>query len=254
MEGRQSRQGRLLSPYSLPFSAESNGVPRELAEHSSMADRVSVPHGIRLVRPAPGLEQFVRYYAQRDAHIGDAVVVHPVHARAAPLLEFIFGDSVVFTRSDGKPPRTSPQSVVVGMQTHRRGVLHIRGRQDSFAILFQPAGLDSLFALPSQEFTDQDFDAEAVFGPMIARFQEQLVDCSTLEERVSITNRFLLPYAAAGALDGVSTAANHIPPRGRLDVHLDPCRSHGPEPSPVRAPIPAAGWNEPQAVHAHRAV
>ena len=176
-----------------------------------MADRVSVPHGIRLVRPAPGLEQFVRYYAQRDAHIRDVVVVHPVHARAAPLLEFIFGDRVVFTRSDGKPPRTSPRSVVVGMQTHRRGVLHIRGRQDSFVILFQPAGLDLLFGLPSQEFTDQDFDAGSVFGPVIARFQEQLVDCSTLEERVSITNRFLLPYAvAAGALDGVSTAANQI--------------------------------------------
>jgi AraC-like DNA-binding protein len=46
---------------------------------------------------------------------------------------------------------------------------------------------------------------------MLACFQEKLADCSTLEERVSITNRFLLPYAvAAGALDGVSTAANQI--------------------------------------------
>jgi len=176
-----------------------------------MANRVSVEHGIRLVRPALGLEQFVRYYAQRDAHIGDAVVMHPVHARAAPLLEFIFGDRVVFARSDGKPPRTSPRSVVVGMQTHRRGVLHIRGRQDSFVILLQPAGLDHLFALPAHEFTDHDFDAVSVFGPMIARFQEQLADCLTLEERVSAADRFLFRYAdAAGVLDGISTAANQI--------------------------------------------
>lgn len=176
-----------------------------------MTYRGSVPHGIRLVRPAPGLEQFVRYYGQRDGHIGDALVVHPVHARAASLLEFIFGDRVIFAPLNGKPPRVSPRSVLVGMQTHRRGVLHIRGTQDSFVILFQPAGLDLLFALPAQEFTDQDFDAESVFGPMIASFQEQLAECRTFEERASITNQFLLRRAvAAGALDGVSTAANQI--------------------------------------------
>ena len=176
-----------------------------------MANRIGLPHGIRLVRPAPGLEELVRYYAQRDAHLGDAVVVHPVHTRAAPLLEFIFGERVVFIRSDDQPPRTSPRSVVVGMQTHRRGVLHIRGRQDSFVILFQPAGLNHLFAVPAQQFTDHDFDAESVFGPMVVRFQEQLADCRTLEERVSIANRFLFRFAAAaGALDGVSTMANQI--------------------------------------------
>jgi AraC-like DNA-binding protein len=176
-----------------------------------MTQRGSVPHGIRLVRPAPGLEQFVRYYAQRDGHLGDAVVVHPVHARAAPLLEFIFGDTVVFTRSDGKPPRISPRSVLVGMQTHRRGVLQIRGTQDSFAILFQPAGLDLLFALPAQEFTDQDCDAVCVFGSKIAHFQEQLADCRSFEERVFVTGRFLMGRAvAAGPLDAVSSAANQI--------------------------------------------
>jgi AraC-like DNA-binding protein len=184
-----------------------------------------VPHGIRLVQPAPGLKHFVRYYGQRDGHIGDAIVTHPVHARAAPLLEFIFGDRVIFVPVNGKPSRVSPRSVLVGMQTHRRGVLHIRGTQDSFVILFQPGVLDLLFALPAQEITDQDFDAESVFGPMIAGFQEQLADCRTFEERASIANRFLLRRAvAAGALDGVSTAANQIlrvAGAARIPVHAD---------------------------------
>lgn len=178
---------------------------------SSMGNRVSKPHGIRLVRPATGLEQFVRYYAQREGQLGNAVVEHPVHARAAPLLEFIFGDRVIFIGSNNKPPQISPRSVIVGMQTHRRGTLHIRGRQDSFVILFQPAGLNRVFALPAQEFTNHDFDAESVLGPAIAHLQEQLADCLSLEERASMANRFLLRRAAAaGTLDGVSTVANQI--------------------------------------------
>jgi hypothetical protein len=58
-----------------------------------MADGVTVPHGIRLVRPPPALEPFVRYYGHRDARLGDTVVVHPVHARAASILDFEFGDA-----------------------------------------------------------------------------------------------------------------------------------------------------------------
>jgi AraC-like DNA-binding protein len=194
-----------------PFRRGQGFAEEDFTQHSSMTYHGSVPHGIRLVRPAPGLEEFVRYYGQRNGHIGDALVVHPAHARAAPLLEFIFGDAVIFAPLNGKSQRISPRSVLVGMQTHSRGVLHIRGSQDSFVILFQPAGLALLFALPAQEFTDQDFDAESVLGPTIARLQGQLADCRNLEERVSIINRFLLRRAvAAGSPDDVSTAANRI--------------------------------------------
>jgi hypothetical protein len=71
-----------------------------------MANRVTVPHGIRLVRPSPVLEPFVRYYGHREARLGDTVVVHPVHARAAPILNFEFGDAdaVLYIPCDGKPP------------------------------------------------------------------------------------------------------------------------------------------------------
>jgi AraC-like DNA-binding protein len=177
-----------------------------------MANRVTVPHGIRLVRPLPVLEPFVRYYGHRNARLGDAVVVHPVHARGAPILDFEFGDSdaVLYIRSDGKPPLFSPRVVLIGMQTHRRGELHIRGTVDGFAILFQPSALRLLFALPAQEFTDQDFDAEQVFGAIIARFHERLADCRTFEERISVANQFLLQRALAPPRDGISAAATDI--------------------------------------------
>jgi AraC-like DNA-binding protein len=177
-----------------------------------MANRVTVPHGIRLVRPLPVLEPFVRYYGHRNARLGDTVIVHPVHARGAPILDFEFGDSdaVLYIRSDGKPPLFSPRVVLIGMQTHRRGELHIRGTVDGFAILFQPSALGLLFALPAQEFTDQNFDAEQVFGAIIARFHERLADCRTFEERISVANQFLLQHALAPPRDGISAAATDI--------------------------------------------
>jgi AraC-like DNA-binding protein len=178
-----------------------------------MANGVTIPHGIRLVQPLPALEPFVRYYGHRDARLGDTVVVHPVHARAAPILDFEFGDAdaVLYIPSDGKPPLYSPRVVLIGMQTHRRGDLHIRGTVDGFAILFQPYALGLLFALPAQEFTNQGLDAEPVFGPVITRFQERLADCRTFEERISVANQFLLRRAlAAPRRDGISAAAADI--------------------------------------------
>jgi AraC-like DNA-binding protein len=177
-----------------------------------MANRVTVPHGLRLVRPLPALQPFVRYYGHRNARLGDTIVVHPVHARAAPILEFDFGDSdaVLFIPSDGRPPLFAPRVTLIGMQTHRRGELHIRGTVDGFAILFQPSALGLLFALPAQEFTDQDFDAEQVFGAIIARFHERLVDCRTFEERVSVANQFLLQRSLAPPRDEISAAATDM--------------------------------------------
>jgi AraC-like DNA-binding protein len=97
------------------------------------------------------------------------------------------------------------------MPTHRRGELHIRGTVDGFAILFQPSALSLLFALPAQEFTDQDFDAEQVFGAVIAHFHERLADCRTFEERISVANQFLLPRAlGAPPRDGIAAAATDV--------------------------------------------
>jgi len=60
-----------------------------------MTNGAIVPHGIRWVRPAPALEPYIRYYGHRAGHLADTVLVHPVHARAAPILDFEFGDADV---------------------------------------------------------------------------------------------------------------------------------------------------------------
>lgn len=183
-----------------------------------MADRVTVPHRISHVRPLPVLEPFVRYYSHRDGRLGDTFVVHPIHARAAPILNFEFGDAngILYIPHDGKPSRFVLRAVLIGMLTRRQGELHIRGNVDTFVIVFQPSALGLLFALPAQEFTDQDIDAEQVFGAIIARFHEQLADCHTFEERVSVANQFLLRRALVAPIrEGISAAATDILRRAR---------------------------------------
>jgi AraC-like DNA-binding protein len=176
-------------------------------------------HHIRLVRPAPELEQFVRFYGQREARTHDAVVVHPVHARAAPLLEFVFGDRIkVF--SANRHVATSPDIVIVGAQTQSNGELRIQGTLQCFVILFQPDGLHRLFSLPMHEFTDRSFDARGALGPLVSHLHQRLGECDSLEERVRVVDRFLLQRSMKlSGLEGISaTAARIVRRAGSLPI------------------------------------
>jgi AraC-like DNA-binding protein len=178
-----------------------------------MADGVTVPHGIRLVRPPPALEPFVRYYGHRAARLGDTVVIHPTLARAAPILDFACGDAdpTLCIPTEGKAPFFSRGVTLVGMQTHRTNEIHIRGTVDNFDIVFQPSALGLLFGLPAHEFINQGVDARSVFGPVIGHFHERLADCRTFEERISVANQFLFRRAInTPARDEVSWATIEI--------------------------------------------
>ncbi len=173
-------------------------------------------HQIRFGRPARGLEGFVRCYGQEVGAVRGAV--HPVHARATPILGFTLGDKAVVESFDGKPLKTSHNADLIGMQTHRRLHLHVRGAIDSFFILFQPCGPNRLFGLPMHEFTDRDFEAQSVLGPVIVQLHQRLGECGSFEERVSLIDQFLLRRAlASGALDDVTAASNLILRKGGVE-------------------------------------
>lgn len=168
-------------------------------------------HRIRYLRPAPGLESFVRCYAHRTCRALEGAVVHPVHARAAPVLEFVLGGRIDIAYLDGRPARPSPSPNLVGVHTGPRAQLLIQGRADSFAILFRPAALHRLFSLPMHELRDLEFDATSVLGPGLGELEQRLGDFRTFEERASIANDFLLRRARqVGVMDGVSAVAEHM--------------------------------------------
>src|SRR5882672_5547144 len=109
---------------------------------------------MRFLKPHTGLREVVRFYVQREARLHGTDLVHPVPARAAPMLEFVFSDPFEIHWCERPLVETTPRSVIIGLQTHRRVRLVIRGELESFCILFQPAGLFRLFELPLRQLTD----------------------------------------------------------------------------------------------------
>ncbi len=168
-------------------------------------------HVIRLATPAPGLREFVRFYAHREVRIGEASVVHPVPARAFPLLEFIFGDPFHVLYPGKSLIQASPSAVVVGPQTHCRSQLRFRGAVECFVIMFQPTGLQRLFSIPTAELTDHAYEAHSVLGAFVSGFERVLGDTVNFEERVRITDGFLLRHSLnARASDRISAAAQQM--------------------------------------------
>jgi AraC-like DNA-binding protein len=168
-------------------------------------------HVIRLIRPAPPLQEYVRYYAQREVRLYDAVVTHPAAARAAPLLEFNFGDPLRVLNLEPFREFVSPRAVLVGMKTHCRVHLQIHGTLESFVILFQPSGLHCLFSIPMPELTDQNFDAHSVLGAVVSRLEQHLGECRTFEQRVQVANDFFLGRALkVRGFNGIRAAATRI--------------------------------------------
>jgi AraC-like DNA-binding protein len=168
-------------------------------------------HRIRFFKPAVGLEEVVRFYAQREARLCGVDLVHPVPARAAPMLEFVFSDPFEIHWCDRPLVETTPRPVIIGLQTYRRVRLVAKRRLESFCIAFQPSGLFQLFGLPTQELTNHDFEASAVLGASVSHLQERLGACKSLQERVQIADHFLSRLCFARPYsDGVSAAANQI--------------------------------------------
>ena len=168
-------------------------------------------HVIRFLKPATGLEPYVRHYCQRKAQLPrGAVFLVPVPARAAPLLEFVFGDRQRAHSCDRPLVRTASSSTVVGLQTYRRLQLEISGTLEQFVVLFQPSGLHQLFSIPMNDLTNEDYDARSVLGPWISRAEQRLGAARSFEERAGIMDRILLGRTRTLYRDGVAASANEI--------------------------------------------
>jgi AraC-like DNA-binding protein len=163
-----------------------------------------------LAPPAP-LRSLIRCYVQREGIAESGTLVHPVPARATPILEFVIGDLFEVHWCNRSLVEVPSRTVIIGLQTHRRVRLETKGKLESFCIVFQPGGLHRLFSLPVHELTDHDYDARAVLGKWISPLQTQLSDYRLFEERARAADEYMLRLAQLGAgPDAISRAAGEI--------------------------------------------
>ena len=168
-------------------------------------------HAIRITRPGLQLRGLVRFYAHRAVRLKDTVVVHPVTARATPMLEFVFADTIRVHYNGQRLEEMSPRAVLVGVQTHRRLHLCLQGNIECFVIMFQPGGLHRLFSIPMQELTDRNYEARSVLGPCVSELEQRLADCRTFEERVRTADDFLFRRSVSvPSFQAISEAARRI--------------------------------------------
>jgi AraC-like DNA-binding protein len=156
-----------------------------------VSGQLSAMNAIRITRPGLHLRDFVRFYAHRAVRLKDTVVVHPVIARATPLLEFVFADTIRVRYIGQRLEEMSPRAVLVGMQTHSRLQLCLQGNIECFIIMFQPGGLHRLFSIPMQELTDHNYEARSVLGLCVSELEQRLADCRSFEERVRTADDLL---------------------------------------------------------------
>jgi AraC-like DNA-binding protein len=145
---------------------------------------------MRLAGPAAKLTHYIRLYAHLEGHMGGSSLVHPVPARATPLLEFQFGNTNEVHWCDRPLIESSQRVQIVGLQTYRRVQLRFTGNVDTFMIFFQPTGLHGMFSAPMDELTNTHHEARAVLGAGIDELAERLADRRSFEERVCIANEF----------------------------------------------------------------
>jgi AraC-like DNA-binding protein len=146
---------------------------------------------IHLRRPAPILGRYVQFYTQRELRLRDPLFVQSVPARAAPMLEFIFGDLIKVRFPGSSVEVESSRTVVVGMLTRPYGELRLQGTLTSFVIMFQPAGLSALFPVALRELTDLAYDSRTVFGKPISELEQRLGDCDSFASRARVADAFL---------------------------------------------------------------
>jgi AraC-like DNA-binding protein len=145
-------------------------------------------HGmLRPAEPAVELKAFVRKYVHLEAKTQQ---IWPIPARSIGCIEFTFGVPYRIRHVDPARLEITHPATLVGAKTRQRIQLESQGYTETFTILFQPTGLQNLFAVPGKIIIDEHYDAEAVLGRRLANLREMLGEADSFEQRVHIANRF----------------------------------------------------------------
>ena len=168
-------------------------------------------HSIQFSKPSDATKRFIRFYAHRESNLGCSVLIHPVPARSETVLDFQFADEIQIHDLGDGIVRGAESAALIGLQTHRRVEQVIRGRIESFSVIFQPAALSLLFDLRAITITNADLDAYGVLGRFVGGLRERLGNCGSFLERVRVAEEFFIDLSSkTPRFDMVESVAHEI--------------------------------------------
>src|SRR5438270_12161479 len=142
--------------------------------------------------PAKQLRRYVRRYVHVEVSLAYAVLVLPIPARSVTCVEFTFGDPYRIHHVDGSALDITHPTTIIGAKTCQRIRLELRGRVETFAILFQPTGLQRLFSLPGGVIVNAHYEAAVVLGPAVAHLRSRIEEAKSFAERVELADTCLI--------------------------------------------------------------
>jgi AraC-like DNA-binding protein len=162
-------------------------------------------------QPVPTLRHLIRYYYQVETHLTGRTAMQPVPARSPQAIEFTFGAPYEVRRLDRVGTRNAYPIALIGSQTFRRVELLMHGNIDAFTIVFQPGGVSTLFSVPAEELTNDDFEGEAVLGRGVGELLRRLGDVSSFADRARVADAYLCAKRPApDSISGITNAATKV--------------------------------------------
>jgi AraC-like DNA-binding protein len=178
-----------------------------------------IVHKVQSAIPSAELRPYVRAYAQRNAEIKDTPLISRVPARLEQILEFQFAESFDVCFDNGYC-LTAPRIGLIGPQTKFRASVRFVGKIISFGVFFQPAGFSQVFDVPMPLLVNAGVDGVSLLGHRIQTVWDQLSECNSFTERVSIIEPFLLSsLSIAKFRDRMAETSNRLLAlQGRISV------------------------------------
>jgi len=107
------------------------------------------------------------------------------------------------------------KNYLIGLLTRSNGYARFTGRLHTFVIQFKANGINKIFRLPMNQFTDKIYTTEDVFGNSVKDLHEQLRESATIQQMTRHANTFLLAFLnhhkKTGLLhDGITAVSREI--------------------------------------------
>lgn len=142
----------------------------------------------KIITPPPSLKNYVSYFWALESQTDDlSQKAFTVISNGVPGLIFQENPEA-FT---GFEDERLPQLFVFGQAT-QSGQLHCSGSFRTIGVNFKPAALKSVFGLNANELTDQNTSINQLVKTSLS---EQLLNSSSLQQRISCFSTFLLAQA-----------------------------------------------------------
>jgi AraC-like DNA-binding protein len=105
-------------------------------------------------------------------------------------MEFTFGDPYRIRHIDRSLLEITRPAMLIGAKTYQKIQLESDGHVETFAVFFQPTGLQRLFSLPGGVVVNEHYEADSVLGPRFVALHTELGEAGSFRRRVQIADRF----------------------------------------------------------------